>query len=244
VLAFPLMPTPAELAALYASQPDAELLRLNETRDDLTDAAQEALAQVLRERGLQAPSLPVPFQPVPDSLPGNPLATPVDPDQLDQQIKEGEACLYVFDDAFQANAAIRVMNEAGIPHRMADWNKLRGEASASRYGFLLAMIVDRMELPRAAALLEEKLKLAVPVADGADQTAEPLNDLVVLAFYDHEEIAYALRAAGALANGGITFLWRDGRDSPEGLPNPDTIALEVRSSSLEQAQNLLDQAPS
>jgi len=238
------MPTSAELATIYATQTEAELLRLYETRDDLTDAAQEALSQVMRERHLTPPSLSVPFQPVPDSLPGNPLATPVTPDQLDQQLNEGEACLYVFDDAFQANAAIRLMNEAGIPHRMADWNKLRGETSASRYGFLLAMIVDRMELPRASAVLEEKLKLAIPAAAGAEQAAEPLSDLVVLAFYDHEEITYALRAAEALANGGITYLWRDGRDSPEGLPNPDTIALEVRSASLEQAQNLLDQAPS
>jgi len=63
--------------------------------------------------------------------------------------------------------------------------------------------------------------------------------LVVLSMFDRNE---ALAAADALGKVGITYLWRDGRDDTAGLPDEDTVAIEVWAEDMDRAAKLVDEA--
>jgi len=63
--------------------------------------------------------------------------------------------------------------------------------------------------------------------------------LVVLSMFDRNE---ALAAAEALGRVGITYLWRDGRDEAAGLPDEDTVAIEVRAEDMDRAAKLVEDA--
>jgi hypothetical protein len=51
-----------------------------------------------------------------------------------------------------------------------------------------------------------------------------------------------LVAAQALGEAGITYLWRDGREEASGLPDEETVSIEVRQADLARATKLVEDA--
>jgi hypothetical protein len=211
-----------KLSALYAEKSDGELLALFERRDGLTEMAQQALAGVMRERGL-------------DERGKAPVETvDVESDEGGDRVGEGEGLIYLFHDAFEAREAMRHMNEAGIAHRMLDWHVVEPERAVSYTGVDLGLVVERADAQRAKQVLKD----AMGLLPGPEKVIEEDEaGLIVLSMFDREE---ALAAAHALGQVGITYLWRDGRDETAGLPDEDTVAIEVRAEDLDRAAKLVE----
>lgn len=214
-----------KLSALYGEKSDGELLDLYDKRDGLTEMAQQALAGVMRERGLGG-RVAVAVE-----------VAPVGGDEEGDTVGEDEGLLYMFTDAFEAREAIRHMREAGIAHRMLDWHGVEPEREASHTGLDLGLVVRRGDARRAVLVLKEKLGL-FPGPETLGDGAGDGDGLVVLSMFDREE---ALAAAGALGRVGMTYLWRDGRDEASGLPDEETIAIEVRAEDVDRAAKLVEE---
>lgn len=213
-----------KLGALYSEKSDGELLDLYDKRNGLTEMAQQALAGVMRERGLSG------------RVAAAAVASVGGEEEADS-VGEDEGLLYMFTDAFEAREAMRHMREAGIAHRMLDWHGVEPEREASHTGLDLGLVVRRGDARRAVLVLKEKLGLfpgPEMVGDGSGDG----DGLVVLSMFDREE---ALAAAGALGRVGMTFLWRDGRDEASGLPDEETIAIEVRAEDVDRAAKLVEE---
>jgi hypothetical protein len=217
-----------KLSAVYAEKSDGELLGLFEQRDGLTEMAQQALAGVMRERGLGARG-----------------AAPVETEDVEsdgnraESVAESEGLVYLFHDAFEAREAIRHMREAGVAHRMLDWHAVEPEMEKSYTGVDLGLVVERVDAKRAVQVLKEAMGLFPGPEDVAGDDGGDEGGLVVLSMFDREE---ALAAAHALGEVGITFLWRDGRDETAGLPDEETIAIEVRAEDMDRAAGLVEKA--
>lgn len=212
------------LRALYGEKSDAELLDLYEKREGLTGTAQEALAGVMRGRGLA-------------SREAGAAVEPVGGDAVGDAVGADEGLVYLFHDAFEAREAIRHMREAGIAHRMLDWHGVEPDREASYTGVDLGLVVRREDAQRAVAVLKEKLGL-FPGPETVEDGGGDGEGLVVLSMFDREE---ALAAAGALGRAGMTYLWRDGRDEASGLPDEETIAIEVRAEDVDRAARLVEE---
>jgi hypothetical protein len=222
-----------KLGALYAEKSDGELLDLYEQRDGLTEMAQQALAGVMRERGLGTRGASA-VQSSPGETSG---------DQVADALVENEILAYLFHDAFEAREAIRNMTEAAIPHRMLDWHTVNPEMDVSYTGVDLGLVVQRKDASRTMIVLKEKLGL-FPAReetsdDGSEDEAGAAEALAVLSMFDRHE---ALAAAQALGEAGITYLWRDGRDNAADLPDEETVAIEVSPENLERATKLVEDA--
>lgn len=210
-----------KLSALYGEKSDGELLALYEKREGLTDLAQQALAGVMRERGLVAR--------------GVAAAEPVGVEETSgETVGEDEGLIYMFHDAFEAREAKRHMREAEIAHRMLDWHEVEPEMERSHTGLDLGLVVRRADAQRAVQVLKESLGL-FPGPETARQGEA--DEFVVLSMFDREE---ALVAAGALGRAGVTYLWRDGRDASAGLPDEETVAIEVRAEDVDRAVKLVE----
>jgi hypothetical protein len=213
-----------KLSAVYAEKSDGELLDLFDKRDGLTEMAQEALAGVMRERGLGARGAVV--EPAGEVESGG------------DRVEDGEGLVYLFHDAFEAREAMRHMNEAGIAHRMLDWHGVEPEREKSYNGVDLGLVVQRVDGRRAVQVLKEEMGLFPgPEVLGGDEGGDE-GGLVVLSMFDRQE---ALAAARALGEVGMTYLWRDGRDETAGLPDAETIAIEVRAEDLDRAGKLVEE---
>jgi hypothetical protein len=222
-----------KLSALYAEKSDGELLDLHEQRDGLTELAQQALAGVMRERGLGARGVSA-EQSSPSEIGGG---------QAADALVENELLAYLFHDAFEAREAIRNMTEAAIPYRMLDWHTVNPEMEVSYTGVDLGLVVQRKDASRTMVVLKEKLGL-FPAREetpgsGFEDEAGAAEALAVLSMFDRNE---ALAAAQALGEAGITYLWRDGRDDTADLPHEETVAIEVRLANLERATKLVEEA--
>lgn len=216
------------LSALYAEKSDAELLGLNEQRDGLTELAQEALADAMRQRGLSARGV-VREQAASGDAGGE------DKDSLE----ENEMLAYLFHDAFEAREAIRTMTEAGIEHRILDWHRVEPEREVSYTGVDLGLVVQRQDAKQTMTVLKEKLGL-FPSPEVAAEGGSNLEDaLVVLSMFDRAE---ALVAARSLGEAGISYLWRDGRDEASMLPDEETVSIEVKPAEMERATKLVEDA--
>lgn len=218
-----------KLSALYGEKTDGELLDLHDNREGLTEMAQQALAGVMRERGLAARGVV--------AAESSPVVT--GGDEEPDAVGEDEGLIYLFTDAFEAREAIRHMREAGIAHRMLDWHVVEPEREVSQTGVDVGMVVRRVDAQRAVLVLKQKLGLFPGPENlgGADASDE--YGLVVLSMFDRGE---ALAAADALGRVGITYLWRDGRDEEAGLPDEDTVAIEVRAEDMDRAAKLVEEA--
>jgi hypothetical protein len=197
---------------VYNDRSDAELQALHENRDDLTDLAQQALAQVMKERGLSVTGVPVVQAKEEDSSdPGSPL-------------QDGEAVLEsVGSDAFSIREAIRLLEEAEIPHRVAKTGDARNP---------LALVVKREDEARASALLQDKMKL-FPDMDRTKQGAR--EDIVVLGDFKRAD---ALQVGQALGAAGVSYVWSDGRDNT--TLEEDEVRIEVYPSRAEEAAALAE----
>ena len=207
-----------ELCRVYNERSDAELLSMHENRDDLTELAQDALAQVMRERRLSVSGVPVP-----KLMQSHATAEEV--------LKEDEVELQTFDDAFRLNEALRLLTEAEVPHRVLNWDEIDANASASRgRAMSLGLVVGRQDEARAQKLLQEKMKL-FPQAEGDDFPAE--DSFSVLDIFPREE---ALRVAQAFGSAGISYIWTDGRQYA--LLDETEVRIEVYASSLDEAAEI------
>jgi hypothetical protein len=222
-----------KLGALYAEKSDGELLDLHDKRDGLTDLAQQALAGVMRERGLGARGASA-ERPLPSEISG---------DKAADALAENELLAYLFHDAFEAREAIRNMTEAGIPYRMLDWHIVNPEMEVSYTGVDLGLVAQREDASRTMVVLKEKLGLfpahEETSGNGSEDEAGAVEALAVLSMFDRNE---ALAAAQALGEAGITYLWRDGHDDTADLPDEETVAIEVRPANLERATKLVEDA--
>jgi hypothetical protein len=212
------------MRAVYAAKSDGELEALYAGREDLTEVAAEALAQVMEQRGLLR-----------EWPKDEAVAEASDEDALGAD----EALVYVFNDAFQAREAIRHLRDAEIEHRMLDWHEVEPERAVSWSGVDLGLVTARGDVARARGILKEKLGL-FPGAE-VDVTApeDEAEAMVVLSMFERAD---ALVAAQALGAAGISYLWRDGRDAAAGLPDGETVAIEVAPETLERAGVVLEEA--
>ena len=216
-----------KLGALYEEKSDGELLDLYEQRDGLTEMAQQALAAVMRQRGLGG-------QPVFGTQELEPAGHYADGDDT---VGSGEVLAYLFHDAFQAREAIRVLTEAGIEHRMVDWHMVHPEMTVSQTGLDLGLVVAGADLQRTVEDLKEQLGL-FPGPEGED-APEDGDSMAVLSMYERGE---ALVAARALGLAKMSYLWRDGSEHGSDLPDEETVAIEVNSGDVERATQVVEDA--
>jgi hypothetical protein len=209
------------LTALYAEKSDGELLELAGKRDGLTEMAQQALADVMRQRGLSSRGA---------------VADAEVREVGEDVVAEGEVLAYLFHDAFEAREAMRCMTEAGIGHRMLDWHVVEPEMPVSQTGVDLGLVVQRAEARQTLVVLKEKLGLFPPAEEGDGHAGEGLT---VLSMFERGE---GLVAAQALGMAGVTYLWRDGRDAAAHLPDEETVAIEVRPEDVGRATELVESA--
>jgi hypothetical protein len=225
------------LTALYAEKSDGELLDLAGKREGLTEKAQQALDDVMRERGLAGRGAAVAMSA------GGEEAVDGDVDE----VHEGEVLAYLFHDAFEAREAIRCMTEAGIEHRMLDWHVVEPEMTVSQTGLDLGLVVQGADGKRTMAVLKEKLGL-FPSAEGGDSGGAGGEGLTVLSMFERGGGVGCLGGGGggggALAGGvgGVTYLWRDGRDAGAHLPDEETVAIEVRPEDVGRATTVVEDA--
>ncbi len=216
------------LLALYGDKDNDELLNLHLYKDDLTDIAQEALERVMKDRKLQVPAADAKTASSDDS----------------GGMSDDEVLLWAFDDMFQANRAIQLLEDADIGYRLEDLSNNGAADARTRAVAWLRVVVEQKDCAVARKLLHDGMGLfPAPEAGAPSADAEPLDDLVGVLIFDCEtEMAEGLTAAQALAHAGISFLWHDGRDSPEGLADGMTIAIEVRGASCERAAAIIEPA--
>ena len=212
----------ANFLDVYNDRSDAELLILHENRDDLTDLAQQALAQVLKERSLSVTGVPV----------AQPLAN--HSTLAEEALDADEAELQTFDDAFRLNEALRLLTHAEIPHRVVNWDEINPRSAATRGMLQLGLIVGKEDEAQARKLLQQKMKL-FPQAEGTDAVDDP-RGMTLLGVMSRLN---ALVVAHALGSAGISYVWSDGRDDM--TLEEQEIRLEVQAQRLEEAHILAEQ---
>ena len=221
------------LRQLYDEKSNEELVALYGNRDSLTQIAQEALARVMQERKLE----PEVDEVAEESTSSRPLVMP-------DVLADDERLLWTFDDMFQANRAVELMDEAQFEYRLADSSK--GGAVSQRYAPIkwLQLVVAEKDYTAARALLQAKMGLFPEREAGAPAAeAGPLDDLMGVLMFDAEtELSEGIAAATALAKAGVTFVWHDGRDSPDGLADAMTVAIEVPEANYERANAIVEAA--
>jgi hypothetical protein len=221
------------MRVLYAEKSDAELKALFGQRDDLMPVAQQALEQTMQQRGLSPQE-----RALHDAAPGQPDADALDALGLDA-LGQGEALVYLFHDAFEAREAMRHLSAAEIDYRMLDWHTVDPKRPVSSTGVDLGLVTQQAEVIRARTILQQKLDLFPGTeVDVAPVDGEP-EPMVVLSMFERAD---ALVAAQALGVAGISYLWRDGRDAGAGLPDAETVAIEVGATVVEQAALVVDEA--
>jgi hypothetical protein len=214
------------LCALYDEKSDDELQAMYADRDDLTEVAQEALAQTMRGRGLVGRTSSAEE------------TSAVDEDVATSELSADEVVLYTFDDAFEAREAIRWLTEAGVWQRVATYIPM---GPSSRVALGLTVIVRKADLGAAVAALRTKMGL-FPKPEVGDGVASPLagmQEMVLVAMFDRKD---GLIAAEALGKAGISYCWRDGADESQELPDEMTVAIEVRGEQMEAANALVAKA--
>lgn len=170
------------LLDLYADKADEELLELHDRRQDLTELAQQALAQTMQQRGLE---------PVEAETPRPPAASAGElaiGQGEGQELAEDELALITFRDALEATQAIETLREAEIPHRITD-RKIRYTSGDSRD--LLELVVSRQDADRAREVLQRTLGL-FPPPEGDEEHGE--DDLLPLGQFTAEQARVVIAA--------------------------------------------------
>lgn len=215
------------LCALYDEKSDDELLGMYADREDLTEVAQQALAETMRGRKLVGREPAVHTQAPEDDVPSLELAG-------------SEKAIWTFADAFEAREAIRVLDDAGIWQRVVDRTE-PADSLRGRTQLALTLIVRDKDLEAAVRLLREKIGLfpKPEVGDGSGSPLSGMQGMVLLAMFDRHE---GLVAAEALGKAGISYCWRDGADESQELPDEQTVAIEVRGELMEVATGVAEKA--
>jgi hypothetical protein len=214
-----------KLSKIYAEKTNDELLHLYANREDLTEVAQEALTRVMKDRNLESPAA---------------APEPLHTDQpAGDELQPDEIGLWSFDDMFQAQRAIQLLDLEQLWHRIIDHTRQTLAMGGRTY---LNVIVKEEDYPAACKLLREKMGLfPAPEVEAPDAVAGSLDDLIGIYLFDSEtEMAEGLAVAQALGKAGVSFLWHDGRDSPEGLADAMTISIEVRQLNSERAAAVVE----
>jgi hypothetical protein len=214
------------LAAMYVENDDDELLQMYERREDLTDLAQEALAKVMKERGV---------------VPVEHVGEPVDAAELVEEgdLSQGEVGIWQFDDMFQAQTAMQVLTSAEIDHRMIDRSQRNTDGLRGRYLPAMLLVVDESDRARTEQVLRQRMKLfPLPEVDSAREGVEgEAGEFVLLSMFERKDALVAARELGAA---GISYKWRDGRDAAEEQPDEETVTLEVKVADMERAAGIVD----
>ena len=214
------------LIKLYNEKTNDELLQLHANRDDLTEVAQNALAHVMADRKLETPA--------------ETAAPLIDPEQPESaELQPDEIGLWSFDDMFQAQSAIQLFDLDRLWYRIIHHTHQNLAMGGRTY---LNLVVKEEDYAAACKLLREKMGLfPAPEVEAPDAIASPLDNLVGIYLFDSEtELAEGLAVAQALGKAGVSFLWHDGRDSPEGLADAMTISIEVRQPNAERAAAVVE----
>jgi len=214
------------LIKLYNEKTDDELLQLHTNRDDLTEVAQNALAHVMADRNLEAPAEPT----APSIDTAQPESDELAPDEIG---------LWSFDDMFQAQTAIQLLDQQQLAYRIIHSTRQTLAMGGRTY---LNLVVKEEDYAAACKLLREKMGLfPAPEVEAPDAIASPLDNLIGIYLFDSEtELTEGLAVAQALGKAGVSFLWHDGRDSPEGLADAMTISIEVRQPNAERAAAVVE----
>jgi hypothetical protein len=213
----------ANFIDVYNDRSDAELMALHENRDDLTDLAQQALAQVMKERGLSVTGVPV-AEPAQDHSAA-----------VDEALGDDEVELQTFDDAFRLNEALRLLTVAEIPHRVVNWDEVMPSRSNARGMLQLGLIVGKDDYAQAKKLLQAEMKL-FPQGEGDGAVADEADGLTMLGVLSRPQ---AQRIAQLFGIEGISFLWTDGREVF--TLEEEEVSIEVYKKSVERARELLKQ---
>lgn len=185
------------LAAVYAENSDEQLLAMYDRREDLTDVAQEALAQVMKARGV------VPKSTVAHSPADSVVALEERAEELQDPLDPDEVCVWNFDDVFQLQEALRILDNTGIEQRVVNWNEFARPNSVTRPTYL-GLVVWREDLERAKGILQEKLALFPP--QEPEETFEYVLGFVPLGEFSRAD---AKAIADALGEGGFSYVWDD-----------------------------------
>ena len=214
------------LSRLYNEKTDDELLQLYTNRDDLTELAQNALTKVMQGRNLEAPAAPV----APSIDTAQPESDELGPDEIG---------LWSFDDMFQAQTAIQLLDLEQLGYRIIHHTRQSLAMGGRTY---LNLVVKEEDYAAACKLLRDKMGLfPAPEVEAPDSIASPLDNLIGIYLFDSEtEMTEGLAVAQALGKAGVSFLWHDGRDSPEGLADAMTISIEVRQPNAERAAAVVE----
>ena len=213
-----------DLCAVYAEKSEPELLALYEQREDLTEIAQEALTQVMRERRIAAPHV---------------MSEPVEP-QDEERIQQAalaadDVCIYTFDDAFQLREALNLLEQQDIGCRMVNWDELAPIQGDARPRMRLGLIVKRQDAATAKQILQQAMNL-FPPAEGDDtfDISDALGQVGTFARAD------ALVVAHALGSAGVSYRWNDSRDD-ETLAE-DEVLIETGTDLQDEAHQIAQQA--
>ena len=212
-----------DLCALYEQKSEPELLALYAQRDDLTDLAQQALAQVMHQRRIAAPTAAA-------------EETPAAPD-ADQPrgLAADEVCLFTFSDAFQASEALRLLEHNDIPCRMVNWDELQPRSDSGGPPMRLGLVVPRPDAEHAKRILQQAMNL-FPPAEGHDDF-DALDGLMLVGVFARQD---ALRVAHALGSDGVSYLWSDDREDP--AAETDDVQIQVHGTRLDHAHQLAEAA--
>jgi hypothetical protein len=209
-----------ELCKVYAEKSDTELLALNDGFGDLTETAQQALTQVMQERGLEA---------------GSGDVAEVVAERSEGALTADEVCVYTFNDALQAKEALRILDEAGVDVRAVDWNELDPQESQNMPQMRIGVVVFRDQEREARKVLHDGMGL-FPQAEVDDPFAQ-LGSLMMVGFFERAD---ALIAARALGEKGISYVWKDDRDDE--TATTDEVTIEVKGTRLDEAQAVVEKA--
>jgi hypothetical protein len=214
-----------QLCALYEEKSEIELEQLYAGREDLTEVAQQALAQVMRERGI---SIQPAAAPVIEGI--EPLE--VDPATL---LAENEVYVARFDDAFEAKEALRRLTGGGVNPRVINVLQFQESALRRRGPTVdLRVAVGCEEEKSARAILADRLA-TFPEREGDDPLAE-LSGLQLVGMFERAD---ALLAAQALGEGGMSYVWDDGHDNQ--YETSESISIQVKAERLDEAQKLVEE---
>ena len=215
-----------DLCALYEQKSEPELLALYAQRDDLTDLAQQALEQVMRQRHIAAPTAAAEeASSAPDAEQPRGLAA-------------DEVCLFTFSDAFQASEALRLLEQHDVPCRMVNWDELRPRSESGGPPMRLGLVVSRPDAEQAKRILQKAMNL-FPPAEGHDDFADfdALDGFLLVGVFARQD---ALRVAHALGFHGVSYLWSDDREDP--AAETDDVQIQVHGTRLDHAQQIAEAA--
>lgn len=214
------------LRAVYADQTDSELLRLCEDRDGLTDAARQALDEVMQQRELKEHTGDDAAALSHSQISADKQNSPA------EGLSSDEAELWTFADTYQLQALLDLLEESGILFRLLDASKVQRTGLRSRNQIGVTVIVKRAREQEAKAALRQVLFASgLDHEEPSELALTPPTNLVLLLTCGRAD---ALGLVHALSEAGISFYWRDGREDIE-VPGEEVIAFEVHAGQRERA---------